>query len=176
MLVLGASGGVGTYAAQIAKALGAQVTGVASAAKADLVRSLGADHVLDYRTEDFAHGSVGYDLIVDTGGMSPLRRLRRALTSRGPLVIVGGESGARVTGGVGRQGRAVMLSPFVSQRLTAFLSKEHHTTIDRLAELLDSGVVAPAIDRVVALEQVPAAMTDLEDGKVRGKVAVRVRR
>ena len=175
VLVLGASGGVGTFAVQIAKALGAEVTGVASAAKADLVRSLGADHVLDYRTDDFADGSTAYDLIVDTGGMSSLRRLRRALTPRGTLVIVGGESGARVTGGVGRQGRALLLSPFVSQRLTSFLSREHHDTIDKLADLLDSGAVVPAIDRVVSLDEVASAIQDLEDGTVRGKVAVRVR-
>lgn len=175
VLVLGASGGVGTFAVQIAKALGAEVTGVCSAPKAGLVRSLGADHVLDYRTDDFADGSHAYDLIIDTGGMSSLRRLRRALTARGTLVVVGGESGGRVTGGVGRQARAVMLSPFVSQRLTAFLSKEHHATIDRLAEMLASGAVEPAIDRVVSLDEVAAAIQDLEDGQVRGKVAVRVR-
>ncbi len=176
VLVLGASGGVGTYTVQIAKALGAEVTGVCSAAKADLVRSLGADHVLDYRTDDFADGSYAYDVIIDVGGMSPLRRLRRALTARGTLVIVGGESEARFTGGVGRQGRAMLLSPFVSQRLTSFLSKEGHATIDKLAGLLDSGALVPAIDRVVTLDEVAAAIQDLEDGKVRGKVAVRVRR
>jgi len=175
VLVLGASGGVGTFAVQVAKAMGAEVTGVCSSAKADLVRSLGADHVLDYRTDDFADGSPAYDLIIDTGGMSTLRRLRRALAPRGTLVIVGGESGARFTGGVGRQGRAMLLSPFVSQRLTSFLSKEDHATIDRLADMLDSGALVPAIDRVVALDEVADAIQDLEDGKVRGKVAVRVR-
>jgi NADPH:quinone reductase-like Zn-dependent oxidoreductase len=175
VLVLGASGGVGTYAVQVAKALGAEVTGVASAAKADLVRSLGADHVLDYRTDDFADGSAAYDVIVDTGGMNSLKRLRRALTPRGTLVIVGGESDARVTGGVGRQGRALLLSPFVSQRLTALISKEDHATIDKLAEMLDSGALVPSIDRVVTLDEVAPAIHALEAGEVRGKVAVRVR-
>ena len=107
VLIVGASGAVGTFAVQIAKACGAQVTGVCSAAKADLVRSIGADHVIDYSKSDFAEESGRYDLILDLGGNAPLSRLRRALTARGTLVIVGGESGGRFTGGFGRSLRAV---------------------------------------------------------------------
>ena len=131
VLIIGASGGVGTYAVQLAKALGAEVTGVCSTAKLDLVRSIGADHVVDYTREDFADGAERYDLILDIGGNSRLSRLRRALAPKGTLVIVGGEEKGNVTGGFGRQLRALALSPFVSQRLTMLASKEHHTHIER---------------------------------------------
>ena len=174
VLVMGASGGVGSYAVQIAVAMGATVTGVASGAKADFVRSLGASTVIDYTREDPTDGSASYDLIVDTGGMTPVRRLRRALTTRGTLVIVGGEGGNRLTGGVERQGRALLLSPFVSQRLTTFISKEHYEPLGRLADLMASGAVVPQVDRVVGLDGVPDAMRALEEGRVRGKVSVRV--
>src|SRR5215203_5703730 len=115
VLVIGASGGVGTYAVQIAKAFGVQVTGVCSTQKVEVVRSIGADYVIDYRREDFAEGDKRYDLILDIGGNSSLTRLRRALASRGTLVIVGGEGGGRWLGGLERQLWATMLSPFVSQ-------------------------------------------------------------
>ena len=118
MLVIGASGGVGSYAVQLAKAFGAEVTGVASTAKLDLVRSLGADHVIDYTRDDFADGEHRYDLIIDIAGNPTLSRLRRALTPRGTAVIVGGEEGGNLTGGMDRQLRALVLSPFVGQRLT----------------------------------------------------------
>ncbi len=136
VLVVGASGGVGTYAVQLAKALGADVTGVASTSKLEMVRSLGADHVIDYTTTDFADGDHAYDLVLDIGGRSGIARLRRALTKNGTLVIVGGEDGNRFTGGIGRQLRAVALSPFVSQRLTTFIATVHHTLIERLAEFI----------------------------------------
>lgn len=174
VLVLGASGGVGSYAVQVAKALGAEVTGVASGAKADLVRSLGADHVVDYTTTDATDGSTAYDLIIDTGGNTPVRRLRRALAPDATLVIVGGENGGRWTGGVGRQMRAMALSPFTSQRMTTFFSKEHYEPMERLAQMMEAGSVVPAVDRVVELGQVPQALADLEAGRVRGKVAVRL--
>ena len=127
MLIIGASGGVGTYAVQIAKALGAEVTGVCSTSKVDLVRSIGADHVIDYTQDDFADGETRYDLILDIGGNSTLSRLRRALTPHGTLVIVGGEGGGHVTG-MGRQLRALALSPFVGQRLTMLVPREHYTS------------------------------------------------
>src|SRR5215204_3437411 len=117
VLVIGASGGVGTYAVQIAKAFGAHVTGVCSTTKVDLVRSIGADHVIDYTQEDFAEGDKRYEVILDIGGNSPLARLRRALAPRGILVIVGGEGGGRWLGGTDRQIRAMLLSPFVGQKL-----------------------------------------------------------
>lgn len=174
VLVIGASGGVGSYAVQLAKALGAHVTGVCSTAKADLVRSLGADDVIDYTRQDFAGGSRHYDLILDIGGNSRLSRLRRALTRTGTLVIVGGEEGGRLTGGFDRQLRAVILSMFVRQRLTMLTSKEHHSYLDALRPLIESGEVAPAVDTSYPLADVPAAMRRLEAGKVRGKIAITI--
>jgi NADPH:quinone reductase-like Zn-dependent oxidoreductase len=175
VLVIGASGGVGTYAVQIAKALGAEVTGVASGGKLDMVRALGADDVVDYTTTDYLDGSTRYDVILDIGGLNPLRRLRKALTKDGTLVIVGGEGGGRFTGGIGRQLRAVLLSPFVSQRLTMFISSEAHTNIERLAEFLADERVRPAVGQRYALEDVPAAIADLEAGKTSGKSVIVVR-
>jgi NADPH:quinone reductase-like Zn-dependent oxidoreductase len=119
VLIIGASGGVGTYAVQIAKAFGVHVTGVCSTKKVEMVRSIGADHVIDYTREDFAEGDQRYDLILDIGGNLSLARLRRALGSRGTLVIVGGEGGGRWLGGTDRQLRAMMLSPFVGQKLSS---------------------------------------------------------
>jgi NADPH:quinone reductase-like Zn-dependent oxidoreductase len=175
VLVVGASGGVGTYAVQLAKALGADVTGVCSTAKADLVRSIGADRVIDYTLGDYLDGSTTYDLILDIGGRTRVSRLRRALTATGTLVIVGGEDGGRLTGGIGRQIRAMALSPFIGQNLRSFIQKEHHSKIERLAEHLESGAVVPFIERTVGLAGVPDAIRDLEAGRVRGKIAVSVR-
>src|SRR5215207_1110688 len=126
VLIIGASGGVGTYVVQIAKAFGARVTGVCSTKKVEMVRSIGADHVIDYTQEDFAEGDQRYELILDIGGNSTLTRLRRALAPQGTLVIVGGEGGGRWSGGVDRQLRAMMLSPFVGQKLGTFVNKENH--------------------------------------------------
>ncbi len=175
VLVLGASGGVGTYAIQLAKALGAHVTGVASTSKLELVSSLGADQVIDYTQTDFANGDHSYDLILDIGGRSSVTRLRRALTRDGTLVIVGGEDGNRFTGGVGRQVRAMALSPFVGQRLTTFISTEHHSFIERLAEFLASGQVTPVIGQRFELQDVPDAMRQLAAGNASGKTAIIVR-
>lgn len=175
VLILGASGGVGSYAVQIAKALGATVTGVASGAKQDLVSAIGADRVVDYTVHDVTEGSERYDVIIDTGGLTPLRRLRRILAPEGTLVIVGGEGGGPVTGGIGRQLLAMVTSPFVSQRLTSFVSKERHEAMQRVVEFVEAGSVVPVLDRVVPLDGVAAALSDLEAGRVRGKVAVRVR-
>ena len=122
MLVVGASGGVGTYAVQLAKAFGAEVTGVSSTAKVDLVKSLGADHVIDYTRQDFADGTRRYDLILDIGGSTPVRRLRRALRPRGTLVFVGGENSGNLTG-LGRQLRGALISPFLRQRLVLLWRK-----------------------------------------------------
>lgn len=174
-LVIGASGGVGSYAVQIAKALGGEVTGVASGAKGDLVRSLGADHVIDYRETDYLDGSSRYDVIVDIGGLNPVRKLRRALNRKGTLVIVGGEGGGRWTGGIGRQFRALMLSPFVPQRLTMFMSSEAHSHMERLADRIEAGEVVPAVGRTYRLEEAPIAVADLEAGRASGKSAIVVR-
>jgi NADPH:quinone reductase-like Zn-dependent oxidoreductase len=174
VLIIGASGGVGTYAVQLAKAKGAEVTGVCSAAKADLVRSLGADHVIDYATEDYADGSQRYDLILDVAGNTPLRRLRRALNPPGSLVIVGGESKGSVTGGFGRSLRAPLVSLFVRQRLTMLASKEHYADLEPLTELIEAGKVTPRIDRTYGLDQAQDAMRHLEAGAVRGKVVIAI--
>ncbi len=174
VLVLGASGGVGSFAVQLAKLAGAEVTGVASAAKLDLVRSLGADRALDYATTDPCDGSVRYALVLDIGGRTRLARLRRALTRSGTLVIVGGEDGGRVTGGIGRQLRAVARSPFTRQRLTMFVSVTTPERLERLRSLLADGLV-PAVGQTYPLDAVPRAMTDLEAGRVRGKSVIEIR-
>ena len=173
VLIIGASGGVGSYAVQIAKALGAEVTGVCSTSKLDLVRSIGADHVIDYSQDDFANGETRYDLIVDTGGNSTLSRLRRAITRRGTLVIVGGEGGGRLTG-MGRQLRALALSPLVGQRLTMLAPKEHYTVLERLTELIEGGKLVPAIEQTYPLNEMPNAMRHLKAGRARGKLVIAV--
>ena len=172
VLVIGASGGVGTYAVQIATALGAHVTGVCSAAKADLVRSLGAEHVIDYAREDFAAGGETYDLILDIAGNASISRLRRALAPQGTLVITGGEDGGPLTGGLDRSLRAMALSRFVGQRLTSFISKERSDGLERLAALAEEGRIVPAIERTYALADMPDAMRHLAGGKARGKLVI----
>jgi NADPH:quinone reductase-like Zn-dependent oxidoreductase len=171
-LIIGASGGVGTYAVQLAKAFGAEVTGVCSTAKVDLVRSIGADHVIDYTHADFAQGERRYDLILDIGGNASLTRLRRALSPTGTLVIAGGETGGRWLGGTDRQIRALVLSRFVSQRLGTFISRENHEDLMVLKELIEAGRVTPAIERSYRLSEVPEAIRHLEQGRARGKLVI----
>ena len=173
VLIVGASGGVGSYAVQLAKAFGANVTGVCSTAKTDSVLALGASRVIDYTQEDFADGTQRYDLVIDIGGSSPLSRLRRAMAPKGTLVIVGGEEGGKLTG-MGRQVRALMLSPFVSQRLTMLVPKENHADLERLAELIEDGAVTPSVDREFPLEQAADAMRQLVAGNVHGKLAITI--
>jgi NADPH:quinone reductase-like Zn-dependent oxidoreductase len=172
VLVIGASGGVGTFAVQIAKALGANVTGVSSTKKLNLVRSLGADHVIDYTQADIAGGGRRYDVVLDVGGNRPLSQLRRMLTGDGTLVIVGGEGGGRWTGGIHRQLGTIAVSPFVRQRLGTFIAKPNSADLDALRALIEAGSVTPAIDRVVALDQAPDAIRDLVGGQVRGKIVI----
>ncbi|MEV4620722.1 NAD(P)-dependent alcohol dehydrogenase [Asanoa sp. NPDC049573] len=174
VLITGASGGVGTYAVQLAKSLGAEVTGTCRATKVDLVRSLGADHVIDYNRQDFAEGPARYDLILDTGGNPTLARLRRALTPAGTAVIIGGEEGGKWTGGFGRQLRAAATSPFVRQRLVMFAAKERGSDLERLTELIEAGTLTPTLDKTFSLSRVPEAMHYLEAGKARGKVAITI--
>ncbi len=175
VLVIGASGGVGSYAVQLAKSAGAEVTAVASRAKLDLVRTLGADHVLDYARDDVADGVQQYDLIIDIAGLTDLARLRRALTPAGILVLVGGEGGGDWTGGtLGRQIRARLTSLFGRQRLTSVIAKERGSDYQRLAVLLESHQVIPALERAYPLAQAADAMRRLEAGTVRGKVAITV--
>lgn len=174
VLIVGASGGVGTFAVQISKAFGAQVTGVRSTAKLDAVRALGADHLVDYTTDDFADGQHRYDVVFDIGGNRPLSDLRRALTRRGRLVIVGGENDGRWLGGADRQVRALLLSPLVSQSLGTFVASENAKDLMALGELIDSGRLAPVMDRSYPLSEVPAAIRYLLDGRARGKLVITV--
>ena len=174
VLIIGASGGVGSYAVQIAAALGGVVTGVASAAKADLVRSLGARRVVDYDGDTYLDASDRYDLVIAIGGNAPIRRLRAALTPRGTLVIVGGEGGGTLTG-IGRQLRAASLSPFVGQRLVFFLSAERADDLQRLADLMADARVVPSIGARYPLDATPQAIADLEAGRVLGKAVIVVR-
>jgi NADPH:quinone reductase-like Zn-dependent oxidoreductase len=174
VLVIGASGGVGSYAVQLAKAFGAEVTAVCSTAKLDLVRSLGADHAVDYTSDDFADGAHRYDLILDIAGNPGLSRLRRALTPSGTAVLVGGEEGGNFSGGMNRQLRAVALSPFIGQRMTMFIAKQRSRDLEQLTELIEAGKVSPSIDRTYALDEAPEAIRRLVAGLVRGKVALTI--
>ncbi|MFP3460687.1 NAD(P)-dependent alcohol dehydrogenase [Arthrobacter globiformis] len=173
VLVTGASGGVGSYAVQLAKAYGAQVTGVCSTGKVEFVRTLGADHVIDYTREDFAD-SGPYDLILDIAGNPPIRRLRRALTTTGTAVITGGEGGGKLTGGLHRQLGALALSPFIRQRLTTFLGLVRAAELQELTPLIEDGKVAPALDRTFTLAEAKDALRLLEDGQVSGKLVLTI--
>jgi NADPH:quinone reductase-like Zn-dependent oxidoreductase len=174
VLVVGASGGVGTFAVPIAKAFGAEVTGVCSTAKMDLVYGLGADHVVDYTRADFTRGERRYDVIVDTGGNRRLTGLRRALTPRGRLVIVGGETAGRWLGGSERSIRALLLSPLVRQKLGTFVASENAANLIVLRDLIEAGQVAPAVDRTYPLSEVAAAVSYMQEGRARGKLVISV--
>jgi NADPH:quinone reductase-like Zn-dependent oxidoreductase len=177
VLVIGASGGVGSYAVQLAKVFGAEVTGVCGTAKTDLVRAIGADHVIDYHQQDFADGRERYDLILDIGGNTPLSRLRRALTPRGTLVIAGGEGASDQRAqwtGMGRQFRALALSPLVRQRLTTFISTHRQQDLETLRQLTESGQVTPVVEQACPLTEVPQAIRRLHAGQVRGKLAITI--
>ncbi|MET0863988.1 MAG: NAD(P)-dependent alcohol dehydrogenase, partial [Nakamurella sp.] len=162
-----------SYAVQLAKHIGAEVTGECSTGKVDLVRLLGADHVIDYTREDFAAGGRRYDLIIDIAGNPPLSRLRRALTPTGTVVIVGAENAGKLTG-MTRQLGAALLSPFVGQRLTSVVSKEQFSVLERLRQLIEKGAVSPSIDLSYPLSQASDAMRRLAAGSVQGKVAITI--
>ena len=174
VLIIGAAGGVGTFAVQLAKAFGAEVTGVCSTTKTDLVKSLGADNVIDYTQEEITQSGQRYDVILDTAGQRSLRQLRRALSPRGTLVIVGAETGGRWIGGTDRQLRAIMLSPFVRQRLRTFVATPKNEDLQFVKELIEAGKVTPVIDRTYPLSEVPEAIRQLEEGHARGKVVITV--
>jgi NADPH:quinone reductase-like Zn-dependent oxidoreductase len=174
VLVIGAGGGVGTFAVQLAKAFGAEVTGVCSTAKADLVRSIGADRVIDYTREDFADGPERYDVILDIAGNRPLSDLRRALARKGTLVIVGGEGGGRWLGGIDRQLRALVMSPFLQQKLRTWVATERRDDLEELRRLVEAGKVTPVVDRTFPLAEVPDALRYLREGRPRGKVVITV--
>ena len=173
VLIIGAGGGVGTFAVQLAKAYGAEVTGVCSTAKIELVRSIGADHAIDYTQGDFADGRNRYDVILDIAGNRSLSQLRRVLTPRGTLVIVGGEDAGNWLG-VRRQLRAAALSPFVRQKLGTCISKERGQDLEELRKLLETGTIRPVVDRTFPLDEVPEAVRYLRDGRARGKIVITV--
>jgi NADPH:quinone reductase-like Zn-dependent oxidoreductase len=174
VLVIGAAGAVGTFAVQLAKAFGAQVTGVASTPQVDLVRSIGADEVIDYTRADVTDGTRHWDLILDTAGHRSLSQLRRALTPKGTLVIVGSEGRGRWLGGFDRSLRAPMLSRFVGQRLRMLASKPGQDDLVVLAELIEAGKLTPIIGRTYPLGEVPEAIRQLEQGHARGKLVITV--
>ncbi|WP_240157299.1 NAD(P)-dependent alcohol dehydrogenase [Pseudonocardia broussonetiae] len=174
VLIIGASGGVGSFAVQIAKAYGAEVTGVCGTAAATSVRGAGADHVIDHTRADPTGGSHRYDVILDIAGNRRLSRLRRALTPTGRLVIVGGETDGRWLGGTGRQLRALLLSPFVSQTLGTFVTSENADDLAVLRGLIESGRIAPVIDRTYPLGEVPTAVRHLVEGHPQGKIVIAV--
>jgi NADPH:quinone reductase-like Zn-dependent oxidoreductase len=172
VLVIGAAGAVGWFAVQLAKAFGAQVTGVASTSQLELVGSVGADEVIDYTRTDVTDGTRQWDVIVDTGGRRTLSQLRRALTPKGTLVIVGGEGGGRWLGGFLRNLRAPLLSRFIGQRLRMLSSKPNQDDLQVLRELIEAGKLRPLVGRTYPLGEVPEAMRALEAGKTLGKIAI----
>jgi NADPH:quinone reductase-like Zn-dependent oxidoreductase len=174
VLIIGASGGVGTFAVQIAKLLGADVTGVCSTRNVEMIRSLGADHVIDYTREDFTRSGRKYDLIFQLAGTLSPSDCRRALTSKGTLVLSSGESSGRWLGPVDRMIKAAVLSPFVSQKLGSFLAKPDSDDLQFLKELIEAGKVKPVIDRTYSLNEAPEAIRYLEEGHARGKVVITV--
>jgi NADPH:quinone reductase-like Zn-dependent oxidoreductase len=174
VLVVGASGGVGTFAVQIAKALGAEVTGVCSTRNVDMVRSIGADHVVDYTQEDFTRDERRYDVIFQLAGTQSPLACRRALTSKGTLVLSSGESSGRWIGPLVRPLQALLLSPFVGQRLISFTVKPNGDDLRFLTELIEAGTVTPVIDRTYSFGELPEAIRYLEQGHARGKVIVTV--
>ena len=176
VLINGASGGVGTFAVQIAKSFGADVTGVCSTRNVDLVRSLGADHVVDYTKEDFTKGDQRYDVIVDNVGTQPLSGFRRVLTPKGIYVIVGGggPNDSRWIGPFARVIKTMVLSPFTSQKMGMMMADANHNDLTILADMMQSGKVKPVIDRTYKLSELPDAIRYLEQGHARGKVVITV--
>jgi 2-desacetyl-2-hydroxyethyl bacteriochlorophyllide A dehydrogenase len=173
VLIIGASGGVGTYAVQIAKAFGAEVTGVCSTRNVDMVRSIGADHVIDYTKESITQSGQRYDVILDMAGNRSISELRGALTHEGTLVIVGG-TGGRFLMGFGRTLRAVALSPFVSQNLRQFMSSTNKDDLVVLKELIEDGKVTPVVDKTFPLEDTAAALSYVGQRHTRGKTVITV--
>jgi len=176
VLINGASGGVGTFAVQIAKSFGADVTGVCSTRNLDLVRSLGADHVIDYTKKDFTKGDERYDVILDNVGTQPLSGFRHALQPKGICVMIGG-GGPNDGGLIGPMGRpvvALLMSPFISQKMGMMMAELNKKDLTVLGDLMQSGKVKPVIDRTYPLSQIAEAMRYLETGHARGKVIITV--
>ena len=174
VLIIGASGGVGTFAVQIAKSFDAEVSGVCSTRNMEMVRSLGAEHVIDYTKEDFTHSGQTYDLIFQLAGTLSPSECRSALTSNGTLLISSGESEGRWIGPVDRVIKALVLSPFVSQKMASFTVKPIKEDLQLLKRFIEDGKLTPVIDRTYPLAQVPEAIRYLEEGHARGKVVITV--
>ena len=174
VLIVGASGGVGSFAVQIAKALGARVTGVASTPKLDAVHSIGVDHVIDYKREDFTKLSERYDTIIDTGGLRRISSLRKVLKDEGTLVIVGGEGGGKWLGGAGRGLLALALSPLIKHNLRNFISTTKKEDLLTLQAFAESGDVLPLLDQTFSLSETPKAIQYLKDGHVTGKIVISI--
>ncbi|MFI6977530.1 NAD(P)-dependent alcohol dehydrogenase [Embleya sp. NPDC050154] len=172
VLIVGAAGGIGTYAVQLAKEFGAHVTGLCSTGKLELVRALGADEVIDYTREDFTDGTHRYDLILDIAGHRSLNRLRRALSRTGTLVIVGSETKGRWFGGVDRVLRALVLTPFIRHRLRGLVQVESAEDLRTLRTLIEAGKLTPVIDRTYTFDEIPQAIEYIHKGHARGKVAI----
>lgn len=172
VLVIGAGGGVGSFAVQMAKAMGAEVTGVCSTSKLELVRSLGATHVIDYTREDFSTGAQRYDVIIDTAGNRPLGIIRRALTPTGTFALVGGEGGGRWFGPLGRSVRAVFAFLFARQSFKWILGLVNRDDLVALTQLIESGQVMPSVGTTYSLAQAPDAIRAMTAGQVRGKAVV----
>jgi NADPH:quinone reductase-like Zn-dependent oxidoreductase len=172
VLIIGAAGGVGSFAVQIAHALGARVTGVGNTAQLDVMRSIGAEDVIDYTQEDFAKLGRRWDLIVDTAGAHPISDLRRALTPKGTLVIVGGEGGGKWVGKGGRMMQAPIMSPFIGQTLRMLAVKHNGADLVVLKDLIEAGKVSPVVGRTYQLSEIPDAIRDLEQGRTQGKSVV----
>jgi NADPH:quinone reductase-like Zn-dependent oxidoreductase len=174
VLIIGASGGVGTFAVQIAKSFDAEVTGVCSTRNVELVRSLGADHIIDYTKADFTRSGQKYDLVFQLAGTRSPSECRRALTSKGTLVLSSGESDGRWIGPVDRIIKALVLSPFVGQKMASFTVKPNKADLQFLKQLIEAGTLTPVIDRTYPLAEVSEAIRYLENGRARGKVVIRV--
>ncbi len=175
VLIVGASGGVGTFAVQIAKWYGAEVTGVCSTRNLAMVRSIGADRVIDYTREDFTRTGQQYDLIFQLAGTATPSTCRRALTAAGRLVLSSGDSPGRIIGPVGRIIKALLLSPFIGgQTMRPLMAKPSSADLQFLRELIEAGRITPVIDRTYALSEAPDAIRYLETGRARGKVVISV--
>jgi NADPH:quinone reductase-like Zn-dependent oxidoreductase len=175
VLIIGAAGGVGSFAVQIVKALGAHVAGVCNTSQLDTVRSIGADDVIDYTQEDFTTSGRRWDVIIETAGGRPVNELRHALAPRGTLVVVGGEGGGKWVGKAGRMVWGPALSPFVSQKLTTLAVKHNGADLVVLKDLIEAGKITPVIGGTYELREVPDAIRDLEQRRTQGKCVVIVR-
>lgn len=174
VLIVGASGGVGTFSVQIAKWFGAEVTGVCSTRNLEMVRSIGADHVIDYTREDFTRTGQRYDLIFQLAGTASPSACRRVLTPKGRLVLSSGDSPGRIIGPIGRIIKAVLLSPFIGQTMRPLVAKPSSDDLQFIRELVEAGRVTPVIDRTYPLSEAPDAIRYLETGRARGKVVISV--